>query len=561
MAYLLITTSPREGEVCHLDKPKVVIGRHPDCDILMGTLDVSRHHAQVLCINNEWFLEDLHSTNGTEVNQQPVTCRCKLAEGDAIGVIDTVLEFHEALAPDSAPSEPSVSSVRVLVADGGQADELVVLSRRDAGPDREAVGEQGSSRSRASVEAELKALLKITRSLRKRLDLDQVLPHILDALFEIFPRADRGFIVLREDDGTLSSRWTKLRQADATQQICISRTVLTQVVESQQAVLTADALDDSRFKNSDSLSQSSVRSMMCAPLIDSADRSFGAVQVDATRGGRFNEEDLEVLLGVATQASIAIDNARLHARALEQHAVERDLELADRIQRSLLPASSPSVSGYRFYHCYRPATYVGGDFYDYVCLPNGQVAVLVADVSGHGLAAAMLTAKLAGLVQYRLLTAARPADAVRELNDRLAADLLDDHFITMALAQISPASGEVTLINAGHVPPLLVLGGEQVVELGRDHSGLPLGVNGHAEYGETTFELPRGGTLVMYTDGIAEAVNAAGESYGADRIRQRLAAGHGSAEELVHALVEDVRQFIEGCAQSDDMCLVCVSRE
>ena len=172
-------------------------------------------------------------------------------------------------------------------------------------------------------------------------------------------------------------------------------------MEAQEGILSADAAGDARFEASESLSEIRIRSMMCVPLIDADCNSIGAIQIDTISDrDRFRDEDLDVLVGVATQASIAIDNARLHEYTLRERAIQRDLELADQIQRGFLPKQPPELSGHQFYDYYESASHVGGDFYDYIPLSDGRLAVVVADVVGHGLAAAMLTAKVAAEVRF-----------------------------------------------------------------------------------------------------------------------------------------------------------------
>jgi len=557
MPYLLMITGPHPGEVWEVHPPKVILGRHPECAIPIEAADASRHHAQILAVGDDCFLEDLHSTNGTFLNERPIRGRQKIGDGDRIRISNLVFEFHGG-CPAGAPASAgrgSSSTPCVLVDDEGPITGAVVLSQRSAAQNKD------TDRSELSLQSELKALLQITQSLRNSLMLDAILPQILDALFLIFPAVDRGFIVLQEEDGALVPRWTKIREGDTPEKIQISRTIVAQVMEAQRAILSADAAYDPRFKNSDSLAVGPIHSLMCAPLVDSEGHSFGVLQVDATeRTNRCQEEDLEVLLAVAIQASIAIENARLHEKSLQQRAVERDLELADRIQRRFLPQHPPELPGYRFFHYYRPAGHVGGDFYDYVFLPNGHLMVFVADVTGHGLAAAMLTAKLAAEIRYRLLVASRPAEVMRQLNTCLCRDLPEDHFVTMLAIDLTPATGETILVNAGHMLPLLRTGAGEVREIGMGEAGLPLGVADNTDYQETRLSLAPGGTLLLYTDGINEATNAAGQVYGREQLRKQVEAACGNAEEIAEHVLADVWHFVEVCVVKDDMCLVCLGR-
>jgi serine phosphatase RsbU (regulator of sigma subunit) len=354
----------------------------------------------------------------------------------------------------------------------------------------------------------------------------------------------------------------KVREPASSQEVRVSTTIVNRVMDSQQAILSADAAGDFRFKSSESMIQSPIRSVMCAPLIDADGKTFGALQIDTVNyRGRFQEEDLHVFVAVATQASIAFDNARLHEMALRQRDLERDLELADQIQRSFLPAGLPQIAGYRFFDYYHPASYVGGDYYQYLPLADGRLAIVVADVVGHGLAAAMLTAKLAADVRYQLLTDGPPAEAIVRLNRSLSATMGDNHFVTLVLVVLDPKSGQLAVVNAGHPPPLIRPPGGEAAEIGIQGSGLPLGVVTDATYEETAIQVPRGGLVAVYTDGIREAVNAQKEVFGLPRLCEKLRAASGDPQQIGQGIVDDVRQFIGSSPQADDMCLVCFERE
>lgn len=554
MAYLKVTAGPDAGKICELETPETVLGRHPDCHISVDVSAASRHHARVLLVHHDYFVEDLHSRNGTYLNESRVRERSKLNQGDRIRISDTVFTFHHGQSVDSRKKPTLVAGQvnLVMVDEAEQEYNLVLVAKRDAS------SSQATMPSNVTLRAHLKALLEITQNLRKTLSLDQVLPHILDSLLTIFPPAERGFILLEGDDGEVRPQWMKVRQGHPDDTARISRTIIRQVMECQEGVLSADAAGDARFEASESLSEIQIRSMMCVPLIDADGKSIGAIQIDTISDrDRFRDEDLEVLVGVATQASIAIDNARLHEYTLRERAIQRDLELADQIQRGFLPKRPPEVSGYQFYDYYRPASHVGGDFYDYIPLSDGRLAVVVADVVGHGLAAAMLTAKIAAEVRYHLLGTSQPAEVMMRLNDSFARDLVEGHFVTLVVAVLATDTGEVSIANAGHMRPLLLSEGIPPGDVGHDQVGLPLGIVGGSDYEPCTVRLSPGEQLMIYTDGINEAMNEARELYGIDRMRDQLQTATGNPRQVCERLIDDVRRFAEGCVQQDDMCLVC----
>jgi len=550
MAYLKVVGGSNQGQTWELKEPRSVLGRHPDCDIPIDHLDTSRHHAQVVAVGGEFFLEDLHSRNGTWLNQKRVGGRQRLSDGDRIRISETVLEFSGALS-----RSPAKAAAAVVVEDGEESSEVRAVLPCDPSSTRE-VG-----RAVSLMRSEINALLEIAQGLRKTLSLDEVFPQILESLFKIFPVVERGFIVFRGEDGTLTPRCVKVREPSGREEVRISSTIVNRVMDSQQAILSADATGDFRFKGSESLSQVAIRSVMCAPLIDADGRSFGAIQIDTVNyRGRFREEDLRVFVAVATQASIAFDNARMHETALRQREIERDLELADQIQRSFLPGGPPEVAGYRFFDYYWPASYVGGDYYSYLPLPDGRLAIVVADVVGHGLAAAMLTAKLSAELRYQLLTAA-PVEAINRVNRSLAETLAENHFITLVLMVLDPNTGQINLVNAGHPTPIVRSHGGRIEELGTEVSGFPLGVARDTTYEECSFQVPAGGLVLVYTDGITEAMHAEKGVYGLARLHEQVEAASGDPRQIGQLVIDDVRRFIGTNPQSDDMCLVCFGRE
>ena len=286
------------------------------------------------------------------------------------------------------------------------------------------------------------------------------------------------------------------------------------------------------------------------------------LQLDGSDADRpFRDDDLEVFVAVAIQTSIAIDNARLHEKQSRQQGIETERDFANRLQQGILPSQAPELPEYEFYQYYCPAAHTGGDFYDYVGMYDGRLMVFMADITGHGAAAAMLIARLALEIRSSLLISSTPRDMLRNLNRALFRYLPQDHFIKLLAAELVPASGEVTVVNAGHQQPLLCCPDGKVTPLGGGQSGLPLGVADDADYGEIRCLLPRGGTLVLYTDGLGQATAPSGQAYGHERIRSQAGAAPGGPLEIGKRLVANVRQFIGGAAQRDDICLLCLGRQ
>jgi sigma-B regulation protein RsbU (phosphoserine phosphatase) len=553
------------GQKYKLNQPKMVMGRHPDCEIVIDAGAVSRQHAQIILADDNFYIEDLQSRNGTYVNDRRIEGRKLLCHADSLRICDVAFRFEDDvfLKKQAATARDTGFAIDI-----GSSQSVVIDDDRDAPSGSKMmtkieVSDTARMRLDTNPITKLKAVLEITRSLGRSLSIDDVLPKVLDSLFIIFPQADRGFIVLTEgDEGRLIPKAVKFRRPNEDDEIRISRTIVDEVMSSKEAILSADAATDSRFQMSQSVADFRIRSMMCAPLLDSEGNAQGVIQIDTlNQTARFRGEDLEVLGGVTAPAGIAVENAQLHEDQLKQQVLQRDLQMARRVQLGFLPSAPPEVPGYHFFDYYDAAYEVGGDYHDYIELPDGRLAIIVADVSGKGISAALLTAKLSAEMRFCLATESTPAAAVTKLNNVFSQGGWEDRFITMILMVLNPPSGEVTLVNAGHMPPLARLGNQPVEMPGSENAGLPIGVTEDFDYDSYQLRLEPGDSLAAFTDGFSEAMNANEDLYGLEQLEARFADPVSSLSDLGRHILEDVKRHVAGHPQSDDMCLVCVGRD
>jgi sigma-B regulation protein RsbU (phosphoserine phosphatase) len=561
MAILCALQGSRQGQCYPLDGPAAVLGRHPACDIVLESGSVSRQHARITNSEGNYYIEDLNSRNGTYINGRLLTGRQLLKENDEIGICELSFVFHLAL-PE--PSDTISTSSKTLAEQGAtivdDEDEpsgsTIIMSQLDVSS-----GSMGIS-LQVNTEAKLKAVLEISRNLGRTIELGDVLPKLLDSLFNIFIQADRGFIVLKDQQtGRLVPKAIKYRRSEDTQSVRISRTIINSVMTAKQAVLSADASTDERFEMSESIVDFRIRSMMCAPLITGEGNALGVIQIDTLNPrNRFNREDLDVLASVACQAAFAVENAQLHEMTLREQAIKRELAVAHEVQRGFLPAESPDLAGYDFFEFYESAHALGGDYFDYVDLSAGRLAVVLGDVSGKGISASLLMAKLSAEARYCLASEPSPAEAVAKLNRVFCGSSWEDRFVTLVLVVLEPVRHQATIVNAGHLPPLLHQGKESVRPVGGDIAHLPLGVDLQTIYEQCVVPLQPGASLILYTDGITEAMNPADELYTYQRLLAQLAGDADNAAVLGRRILDDVRKFVGPRQQSDDMCLVCVGR-
>jgi len=545
------------------------IGRHPECDIVVDAGAVSRFHARVVRQGEEWGVEDLGSRNGTFVNGKLLSGTHTLHEGDRIRISEVELVYHGDEVPAFAGGSDEVSfdgtNFGIVMVDDADTEQLSSAKVEFRSSD-------DGLKMTATPEAKLAALIKINSNLTGAISLDDVLPKVLGSLFDIFPAADRGFVVMQSPDGTLVPRWVKTRSRKSdTETVRISRTIIRQTMESGETILSLDAMDDSRFDSSESIADFSIRSMMCAPLHDGAGNAIGALQIDSTQGrGQFRDEDIDLLTGVAAQSSVVINNARMHEQALRQQEVEQDLKLASDVQSAFLPSVAPDVATFHLESFYRAANHIGGDYYDYVDLSDGRWGIVLADVVGHGVAAAMYMAKLAAETRFCLASEPDLARAVERLNARMS-QLHVERFVTYLLVVIDPTSADLSVVNAGHMPPIVRRAADgSIIEPGEEESGLPIAIDEDMSYEVTSVPFAPGDIAVMYTDGINEAMDRDDEEWGTDALRKIVAgvpvtSKDSAADQLAAAvsksqIVKGVFDHIGAAAQFDDMCLVVIER-
>ncbi len=552
MPLLLILKGANQGQKISLDRERLVIGRNPDCDVIVPGNAVSRQHAQIVRVNTEFFLEDLQSRNKTYLNNQEVNGKVRLNDNDRIKICDFLCAYQENQRRELPPDlRPEIE----LEEDEGHAS--TVMSTVEAAPDSHLILDSQPAEK-------LKILLEITNSLAKTLQLEPLLPKIIDNLFQIFKQADRGFVVMY-DEGTnkLIPKAIKTRRDRDESSAHFSRRILHQCIQKAQAFLTEDALSDTRFNLSQSVSDFRIRSVMCAPLVGQNGKVFGVIQLDTQdRNKKFKQDDLQLLVAVSNQAAVALENAKLHEELLQNERLQREQEQAKEIQRGFLPSSVPVLSGYEFFAHYESARDVGGDLYNFVPLANQRLAVMVGDVAGKGVPAALLMAKLTSDAQTCVLTEPDAAHTLTKLNQLLMRAGNADRFVTFALGILDVAQHRLSVVNAGHVPPLVhraATGKIEEVACG-DDAGLPLGVLDTFVYSSVTVDLAPGDCVVLCTDGVTEAMSPTDEPFGTERVMRVLQQSALSPAQFGRDLLDAVVQHADDRAQFDDITLVCFGR-
>lgn len=550
MARLTVVDGPNQGAVYELSDV-CLLGRALDCQVHIQDLTVSRRHAKISRVPEGFQVEDLGSGNGTYVNEVAITRRI-LDNEDVVRVSTLKLQFEDVEASwQTAPD--SVTMVGMI---GETAPNIVktVEAGRSMLDDAASITDVAEFQRMAS---HLKTIYAVSEAIGSILDMEELLPGILDRVFEIFPESERAFIMLREDGvEELVPKAIKRRNQKDSEEITISSTILNEVMTNKHALLSRDAMADSRFLSGHSVANFGIRSMMCAPLVW-REETLGIIYIDSHTLGTFSKADLELLNGIAGQAALALGNAHMHRELLKRQRLEQDLQLAERIQQSFLPRRIPKIRGYSFCARYDPAYEVGGDFYDFVRLPNDRLGIVVGDVSGKGIAAALYMARMSRDLRYFALAESEPGRVLGWMNRAVHESGHDDIFVTLVYCLLDARSGLLTIANAGHMPPLVRRATELDVRTLDRISGLPLGVLPDTEYESERFQLRTGDTILLYSDGLCEAMSPSQEMYGMTRLERSLARGPSDAESALSRALNDMQKHVDGAPQFDDTTVVC----
>ncbi len=526
----------------------MVIGRASTSDLALADPFLSRHHARLFREGDQVMIEDLKSRNGTELNGVRVEQPMPVRSGDEIKVSGSRIQIGE-------PTSRGDTTVDLGATILKPASELLRSVDAESRPD-DVVGEDALR----SYAARIKRINEIHEALAGSISEDELLTLILDRAFEeLEPEA--GVIFRRQEDGNFERSITRSQRGVTTDEdIPLSRSLIEEVCVKGMAAVVIDAATDERFAEAQSIIMSGLRSLVAAPLLDGAD-SLGMIVLSSKAAKReFDEEDMQFLVSMASIAALKIRNVSLAHEAAQRKKLEEDLALARRIQESLLPASIPEFSGFELYALNIPSRGVSGDYYNIQKRADGRECVIfIADVSGKGIPASILTASLEALSAGPIEDGDSPDEICTVLSRRLYKRSPPEKYATALLAVVDRETGKAVYTNAGHNPGLLVRADGSTEELGS--SGMPLGLVGTGDYSEHGFTFEPGDLLCLYTDGLTEAENAEDEEFGFERFTETTVAHRSDPlEEIAKSLGNEINTFTRGIPPADDQTVVFVRR-
>lgn len=550
MAQLIFQNTDRTAEKVPLTRLRTTIGRSARSDVCIPDAFASRLHAEVRQEGDGFWLQDLGSANGTRYNGQVVKMPVPLLDGGEIQIGETRIVFDDERS-DSLRS-------MTLIADHTEAldpSKTISLQSRKI-PTTELLKGQFSSRT------ELLGLIsKVGVALLAASGLDDTLNQVASLVFEAVP-AERCIIMLRDEKvgDEMKIMVARVRNSEEPlNEVRISRTVMDEVLKNGKSVLTADAQHDPRFA-SQTIALQGIRSVLAVPLSVDERNIFGLIYADSpTWETTFTEEHLNILTTLASVASIRVENATLLEERFQRERMERELELATEIQQRFQPSAPPLMDGYQFQGISFSCFEIGGDYYDFIERDDGRMLIALGDVSGKGTAAALLMSSLHAAIHAQAAAKSSLAEMVTSVNKYLAENTPTNRFVTLFAAELDPRSGGLKYINAGHNPPLIGRADGTITQL--SSGGFPLGIIHGAEFelGETHLDI--GEALVVYSDGVSEAVNLEDEEFGMERLSEVVKKNiNASAAGMRDKVESALSAFTQTAPANDDITLVIVKR-
>jgi phosphoserine phosphatase RsbU/P len=527
-----------------LDHDRITLGRSGANELSYpDDIGLSRQHLALTGRDGNWTVEDLKSKNGTLLNGVRIEKPMPFLPGDRISAGHLTIEFadpgqatHNTVVFVDNTEEFSNSATTVVASLDGvlgpQADDLNKTHVLQGSP-------------------QMRALIRAGRELACHRPLAELFPLIMDLSVEAV-MAGRGVLM------TLDGEDLNVRAARG-EGFKISTTVRDRVINEKASLLVRDAQLDQNLREHMSIVEQKVRSMIAVPL-QTNDRVIGLIYVDTPNTIReFTREDLNLLTVMANVAAIRIEHARLNEIEEAERAMAKEMHQAALIQQGLLPSSAPATEGLDIAAKAVASRSVGGDYFDFIKYPDGRVAIMVGDVAGKGMPAALLMSSLQARVHVVFEEPDDLAKKMARLNKSTCASCPDNRFITFFTCIVDATSGKVVFTNAGHNPPLVVRakGGYQALEGG----GMILGILPMAQYQESEIILEQGDVLVLFSDGVTEAVDPEDHDFGEERLAKLVASMRDRpAAEIVQEVHRAVHAFTQGAPPADDITVVIARR-
>jgi len=544
---ILLTGPDGESLPIRLNASPFIMGRSEVVSLPMPSdTMLSRQHCSFEWNAGAWIVRDLGSKNGTTVNGNNLIREHRLFPGDRIVAGRQILEFE---VNKTTSPKPAPSPLEFVEDDAGtpmRPDSTFIIRLDSANFSAKPVGAPSLELERAN--RRMDALVRAGRELASFKPIESLFDITLELALDAVS-AKRGVLMTLENGELI----TKANKGDGFR---VSSAVRDKVMRERASLLVQDVAADSFLKSSQTIVQQKIKSLMAVPL-QTESQVIGILYVDTPNILHpFDAEALSLLTVFANIAAIRIEHARLVEVEHVERVLAHDLEQAADIQRGLFPQAPPVLPGLELSGRSLPCRSVGGDYFDYIPMADGRVLVVVADVSGKGLAASLLMSSLQARVHALCELQTDVAKLVSRLNHSIKANTPDNKFITGFFAAIDHTTGEMEYSNAGHNAPVVVRHATGQVEL-LTAGGPVLGILPNITYAGGRTRLEPGDLLVMYSDGVSEAPNIKDEEFGEEAVGQIAAACLGrTADEVLMEIARQLRAFLGECSPTDDVTMV-----
>jgi len=501
------------------------VGRALDNAVHIPIPRVSKHHATLRVAGDRLYVRDMGSTNGTQV------------DGNAVGQVDTEVPLNSSIHIADAVIRRPASRTRSETWEGRE-----LLSSKVSYN----VKEGYSAEARDRIVDLSSALFELLASNRDAEGMQEAACRFVGEYIS----ADRVVLLEGQDVGTVRARAQWMRSGQGEGSLRLSSTIVAQVLRQRDAVLVADALDDPNYGKQASIVALDLRSAMAAPLFDNQ-RVRGILYVDtASPTVHYTKEDLQVLNATANAVAIKLRNLSL----------EREMKTAGRIQRTMLPKAITPPPGYEMEAYQLMCLQVGGDLYHCLPRPDGRLLLGLGDVAGKGMPAALAMGAAIVLIGLLAEVGGDLESIVQHLHRQLFRSLAEEQFLTLFLAELEGETGDITYVNAGHDPPLLVRKSGEIVQLAS--TGLPVAMLPSITVGSGEVRMEPGDLLMVFSDGIPEATPDSENFLGLEPVEEILVQHRGESlgairEEIVNA----VNGFLKGEPASDDVTMLFLRRD
>lgn len=524
------------------------LGRKEECDFAVFNNTVSRKHVQIdVTDDSRCFVTDLSSHNGTTLNNESVFEKVEVFVGDRINFGST--DFKISDTGDNIKQSTTRATTKLADHD---PEKSVFLSINEV--------LQPLPQKVTELPNVLPTIFEMAKTLILPEPKEDMLRRSLGLIAKIIP-AERLAILMNDDDSDEVYTAASMNPGNKDMgSLTLSKTIINDILQNKNAILIGNPLDDPHFAQQQSIIMSNLKSAMAVPLFDEG-TVLGILYVDTTNPmHRYNDDYLKLLATFGNIiASRMVNYTLLNIRA-ERQLIEAELKRASSIQKKLLDIPIPKLESFKFHAVQEQCRAVGGDLYDFCKLPDGRLVLMVADVSGKGMGAALLMSNI--LASFRILYSNDNFDlqnAVKQVSTQLFAYSAQEDFATLFIALIDEKNNSLKYVNAGHNPPVHILKNGNFEYL--KPSGIMIGAFPGMDWEVHELNLESNEFIAIYSDGVTEAEGEQ-EQYGEPRMEKRLSECLGkNPEEIASYLMNDINEFVGTCTQSDDVTLVILKKE